>query len=66
MAGECDKDVEREEIKPSEETEKKTEEISDEYLLEDVTVQNPKKSNKIDPLAEMLNVSTTCYGFFLI
>jgi len=55
MAGECDRDVDREEVKTSE----KTEDVRDENLLEDILVNpNPKsKTNKTDPLAEMLNVN---------
>lgn len=61
MAGECDKDTDRQEIKPSEKTEKKTEEIRDENLLEDILINpHPKSSkpNKADSLAEILNVNT--------
>lgn len=59
MAGECDKDVAKEEIKPAEKTEKKYENVRDENLLEDILVNpHPKnKTNKSDPLADMLNVS---------
>lgn len=62
MAGECDKDGEREEIHQPVKTEKKTEDVvRDENLLEDILVNpNPKtKTHKTDPLAKMLNVSTT-------
>lgn len=57
MAGECDKDTDRQEIKPPE----KTEEIRDENLLEDILINpHPKSSkpNKADSLAEILNVNT--------
>lgn len=59
MAGECDKEVDREEMKPLEKTEKKSENVRDENLLEDILINtHPKnKTNKTDPLAEMLNVS---------
>lgn len=55
MAGECDRNVEQ--IIP---TEKRIENVRDENLLEDILVNpHPKsKINKIDPLAEMLNVCT--------
>jgi len=58
MAGECDKDVHREEIKPPEKTEKTSEDIRDENLLDDILVNpHPKvKTNKTDSLAEILNV----------
>jgi hypothetical protein len=62
MAGECDKDVIREEIKPTDKTEKKSDDIRDENLLEDILVnQHPHSKNKIyktDSLADILNVST--------
>lgn len=55
MAGECDRDVDKEEIKTTE----KTENIRDENLLEEILVNpHPKsKTVKTDSLAEMLNVS---------
>lgn len=55
MAGECDRDVDKEVIKPAE----NTEDIRDENLLEDILVNpHPKnKINKTDTLAEILNVS---------
>lgn len=63
MAGECDKDVDREEIKPNEKIEKKPEDIRDENLLEDILVNpHPKiKTIKTDSLADILNVSTKLY-----
>jgi len=68
MAGECDKYVDREEIKPLEKTEKKPEDIRDENLLEDILINtHPKsKTNKTDPLAEMLNVSIKCCKLSII
>lgn len=59
MAGECDKEVDREEIKSLEKTEKKSENVRDENLLEDILINtHPKnKTNKTDPLAEILNVN---------
>lgn len=59
MAGECDKEVDREEIKQPDKLEKKPEIVRDENLLEDILINpHPKsKINKTDPLAEMLNVS---------
>lgn len=58
MAGECDQPTNKTEVKPVGKTEKRTEEIRDENLLEDILVNpNPKsKTNKIDPLAQILNV----------
>lgn len=57
MAGECDNDINKEEIK----SEKKfpIDVVRDENLLEDILVNpHPKnKTNKNDPLAELLNVS---------
>lgn len=60
MAGECDNDVYREEIKPTARTENKSDDIRDENLLEDIFVNShPKnKTNKTDSLADILNVST--------
>lgn len=60
LAGECDREVKKDdEIKAAEKTEKKFEDVRDENLLEDILVNpHPKsKTNKTDPLAEMLNVS---------
>ncbi|XP_025409259.1 ubiquitin-protein ligase E3A isoform X3 [Sipha flava] len=61
MAGECDKDVIREEIKPTDKTEKKSDDIRDENLLEDILVnQHPHSKNKIyktDSLADILNIN---------
>lgn len=57
MAGECDNEVNKEEIQ----LEKKLpmDVVRDENLLEDILVNpHPKsKTNKIDPLTEILNVS---------
>jgi len=59
MAGECDTNVDNEDIKQPEKIEKKPENVRDENLLEDILINShPKnKINKIDPLAEILNVS---------
>lgn len=69
MAGECDKDMDRQEIKPSEKIEKKPEEVRDENLLEDILINShPKssKSSKADSLAKILNVSTYFFVIFFI
>lgn len=60
MAGECDKENDLVEINLPEKSDKKTENIEDDNLLEDILINpNPKnKSIKTDPLAEMLGVST--------
>lgn len=59
MAGECDDYCDRDEIQLPEKTEKKSDSVRDENLLEDILVNtHPKnKINKTDPLAELLNVS---------
>lgn len=62
MAGECDKDTtDLEEINSPQKIEKKTDNIEDDNLLEDILINsNPKnKPIKTDPLAEILSVSRT-------
>jgi len=59
MAGECDRNVEKQDTKQPDKTDKKPENIRDENLLEDILINSHPKSkiNKTDPLAEILNVS---------
>jgi len=59
MAGECDRNVDKEDTKQPEQIEKKPENVRDENLLEDILINSHPKSkiNKTDPLADMLNVS---------
>lgn len=59
MAGQCDENINREDIKQPEQMEIKPENVRDENLLEDILVNPyPKiKMNKTDPLAAILNVS---------
>jgi len=58
MAGECDRNVDKEDTKQPEQMEKKPENVRDENLLEDILINSHPKSkiNKTDPLAEILNV----------
>lgn len=59
MAGECDRNVDKEDTKQPEQMEKKPENVRDENLLEDILINSHPKSkiNKTDPLADILNVS---------
>jgi len=59
MAGECDTNFDNEDIKQPEKIETKTENVKDEDLLKDILINTrpKKKTSKIDPLAEVLNVS---------
>jgi len=59
MAGECDRNVDKEDTKQPEQIDKKPENVRDENLLEDILINSHPKSkiNKTDPLADMLNVS---------
>jgi len=63
MAGECDNDIDQSEIKLPEIIEKKNNDVRDENLLEDILVNSHpnNKINKADPLAEILNVSSTFF-----
>lgn len=59
MAGECDRNIAKEDTKQPDKIEKKPENVRDENLLEDILINSHPKSkiNKTDPLAEILNVS---------
>lgn len=59
MAGECDRNVDKEDTKQPEQIEKKPENVRDENLLEDILINSHPKSkiNKTDPLADILNVN---------
>jgi len=58
MAGECDRNVDKEDTKQPEQIEKKPENVRDENLLEDILINShPKSKIKTDPLADILNVS---------
>ncbi|KAL4089713.1 hypothetical protein QTP88_024689 [Uroleucon formosanum] len=59
MAGECDRNVDKEDTKQPEQMEKKPENVRDENLLEDILINSHPKSkiNKTDPLADILNIN---------
>ncbi|KAF0765438.1 ubiquitin-protein ligase E3A isoform X1 [Aphis craccivora] len=59
MAGECDTNFDNEDIKQPEKIETKTENVKDEDLLKDILINTrpKKKTSKIDPLAEVLNIN---------